>query len=297
MPGTRSFQHFYKRALLDSNRENKRPRIEMDRISDTTDDFSFPSNDSVDELHHLASDGVHSPPSTLASRSHIDTNGTSLRDIDLEQNLLEESLDDISFHSLESSASNGNKESEDDLGFTKHDCFVHELITVCDASGAPRHFYDTIMQTIRRQTREGLDPFKAPRRDTFLSKLRSKLDVPGAVQESVGNLKVTKFHFGEMLEDLINAQSHLMSFGKPQITEDTRSNELTHTQWYADTYDNMVKDPTKEVLLALILYGDKTGTDVNQRYALEPWMFTFANIPILSSHCGANLGSSHSYRR
>jgi hypothetical protein len=45
-------------------------------------------------------------------------------------------------------------------------------------------------------------------------------------------------------------------------------------------YDNLVKDPTKEVvLLALILYGDKTGTDVNQRYALEPWMFPFANIP------------------
>jgi hypothetical protein len=162
MPGTRSFQHFYKRALLDSNRENKRPRIEMDRTSDTPDDVSFPSNDSADESHHLASDGVHSPPSTLASRSHIDTNGTALRDIDLEQNLLEESLDDISFHSLESSASNGNMESEDDLGFTKHDCFVHELITVCDASGAPRHFYDTIMQTIWRQTKKVLSRSKHP---------------------------------------------------------------------------------------------------------------------------------------
>jgi hypothetical protein len=77
MPGTRSFQHFYKRTLLDSNRENKMPRIEMDRSSDTPDDVSFLSTDSADELHHLASDGVHSPPSTLASRSHIDTNGTS----------------------------------------------------------------------------------------------------------------------------------------------------------------------------------------------------------------------------
>jgi hypothetical protein len=180
----------------------------MDRTSDTPNDVSFPSNNSADESHHLASDGDHSPPSTLASRSHIDTNGTSLRDIDLEQNLFEGSLDDISFHSLESLASNGNKESKDDLGFTKHDCFVHELITVCDALGAPCHFYDTLMQTIRRQTKEGLDPFKAPRRDTFLSKLRSKLDVPGEVQESLGNLKVTKFNFREMLEDLINAQSH-----------------------------------------------------------------------------------------
>jgi hypothetical protein len=86
----------------------------MDCSSDTPDDVSFPSNDSADESHHLASDDDHSPPSNLASRSHIDTNSISLRDIDLEQNLLEESLDDISFHSLESSASNGNKESEDD---------------------------------------------------------------------------------------------------------------------------------------------------------------------------------------
>ena len=142
MPGTKSFQHFYKRALADASRDNKRRRIEMDRSSDTPDDASFPSTDSADEPHHLASDGDHSPMSNVASSLNIDTKVTSLRDIDLEQNLLEESMDDISLHSLESSASNGNKEPEDDLGFTKHDCFVHELITVCDASGAPRHLYD-----------------------------------------------------------------------------------------------------------------------------------------------------------
>jgi hypothetical protein len=93
--------------------------------------------------------------------------------------------------------------------------FFHELITLCDSSGAGCHLYDWIMQMIWRQMKEGLDPFKALCRDTFLSKLRSKLDIPGAVQESVGDFKVTKFHFREMLEDLINAQSHLISFGKP----------------------------------------------------------------------------------
>jgi hypothetical protein len=101
------------------------------------------------------------------------------------------------------------------------------------------------MQTIWRQMKEGLDSFKALRRDTFLSKLRSKLDVPGAVQESVGDLKVTKFHFREMLEDLVNAQLHLISFGKPQITEDTRSNKLTYAQWYVDMFGDLVKDPAK----------------------------------------------------
>jgi hypothetical protein len=57
----------------------------------------------------------------------------------VEQNLSEESLDDMSVPSRESLATNGNNESEDDLGFTKHDRFVHELITLCDSSGASPH--------------------------------------------------------------------------------------------------------------------------------------------------------------
>jgi hypothetical protein len=81
MPGTRSFQHFYKTAMGDANQENKRPRIGMDRSSDTPDDVSFPTNDSDDKSHHLALDRDHSPPSNLASRSHIDTAVCALADV------------------------------------------------------------------------------------------------------------------------------------------------------------------------------------------------------------------------
>jgi hypothetical protein len=33
-------------------------------------------------------------------------------------------------------------------------------------------------------------------------------------------------------------------------------------------------DAEKDLFLPVMMYGDKTGTDVNQRYPLEPWMFT-----------------------
>jgi hypothetical protein len=30
----------------------------------------------------------------------------------------------------------------------------------------------------------------------------------------------------------------------------------------------------QDLFLAVMMYGNKMGTDVNQRYPLEPWMFT-----------------------
>jgi hypothetical protein len=37
-------------------------------------------------------------------------------------------------------------------------------------------------------------------------------------------------------------------------------------------------DPDNVLFFPLLLYADKTGTDMNQWYLLEPWMFT---APIL----------------
>jgi hypothetical protein len=38
-------------------------------------------------------------------------------------------------------------------------------------------------------------------------------------------------------------------------------------------------DPDQDIMLPVILYMDKTGTDVNQRYSLEPVLFSLAAIP------------------
>ncbi len=56
--------------------------------------------------------------------------------------------------------------------------------------------------------------------------------------------------------------------------------ELMVKQWAQKTYDSIEAlddfDPDFDFFFPLILYADKTGTDVLQRYPLEPWMFTTA---------------------
>ena len=50
--------------------------------------------------------------------------------------------------------------------------------------------------------------------------------------------------------------------------------EMCAQKWYKETYAEFIKDPEKQFLLPLIFYIDETGTDVFQRYPLEPLMFT-----------------------
>jgi hypothetical protein len=54
--------------------------------------------------------------------------------------------------------------------------------------------------------------------------------------------------------------------------------------WYKNSIrrlQNYDKDPLKEAaefVLPIVMYVDKTGTSMNQRYPLEPFMFTKAII-------------------
>jgi hypothetical protein len=41
-------------------------------------------------------------------------------------------------------------------------------------------------------------------------------------------------------------------------------------------------DPDQDYFLALQVYSDKTGTDVNQQYPLEPWMFTLVALRLMA---------------
>jgi hypothetical protein len=49
-------------------------------------------------------------------------------------------------------------------------------------------------------------------------------------------------------------------------------------------------DPDNDFFLPLVLYRDKTGTNINQRYPLEPWMFT---MPVLCRHVREKANSWH----
>jgi hypothetical protein len=57
-------------------------------------------------------------------------------------------------------------------------------------------------------------------------------------------------------------------------TDDDKFVEMCAQKWYKQTYAEFVKDPQKQFLLPLIFYIDETGTDVFQRYPLEPLIFT-----------------------
>jgi hypothetical protein len=58
--------------------------------------------------------------------------------------------------------------------------------------------------------------------------------------------------------------------------------KIMSNEWASDTQRRIELkddfDPDVDFFLPLQLYSDKTGIDVNQRYRLEPWMFTFASL-------------------
>jgi hypothetical protein len=46
-------------------------------------------------------------------------------------------------------------------------------------------------------------------------------------------------------------------------------------QWAKHTFASLEDfDPNNDLFFPLVLYANKTGTDMNQWYPLEPWMFT-----------------------
>jgi hypothetical protein len=51
--------------------------------------------------------------------------------------------------------------------------------------------------------------------------------------------------------------------------------EVMSKCWASKTCDGIQDfNVDRDLLLTIMIYGDKTGANVNQRYSLEPWMFT-----------------------
>jgi hypothetical protein len=61
--------------------------------------------------------------------------------------------------------------------------------------------------------------------------------------------------------------------------------------WANDTFESLEDfDPDNDFFLPLVLYGDETGTNINQWYPLELWMFT---TPVLRRHARESAESWH----
>jgi hypothetical protein len=99
--------------------------------------------------------------------------------------------------------------------------------------------------------------------------------------------QIVHFPFLEMLCDLLGSSKFTdvnnlclnpsmadqFSQFMPMTVEDC--SKLMSKQWANDTFASLENfDPDNDLFFPLVLYANKNGTDVNQWYLLEPWMFT-----------------------
>ena len=78
------------------------------------------------------------------------------------------------------------------------------------------------------------------------------------------------------LDNLVVSDNNDLStlFQKFQCKDEDINLEVHSAKWYSDTFAKLVLNPELDWLVPLIFYIDKTGTDANQRFPLEPLMVT-----------------------
>ena len=168
-----------------------------------------------------------------------------------------------------------------DLQFTTQEMGTYEIMRLIDNSGAPRGLYDRLMALLKKQVKNGFNVQKASSRDLFLRRMQEKFRCPTLTTTVVSDCSVFMFPFQEMLQDLLDCRGddeiHLFD---PTVDKDADSGcELWNTPWMHQTMASYPDfDSEKEVLLPIILYMDKTGTDAYQRYSLEPVLFSLASL-------------------
>ena len=204
--------------------------------------------------------------------------------------------DDITIQSTDSSLEDG------DLNGYSADCYQHhrfdqmtrdetasyKIMTLLDSAGAPRICYDRLVALLKKLTKyEGFDVKKTLNRETLMRRLERRYKTRPRIQTSLVNRQeVFRFNFHDMLQDLLYSSSNHLHMimpereqGNPEIGTE---HELWNTPWMQNTFATEQYtsfDPKIDIMLPIILYMDKTGTDVNQRYSLEPVLFSFAAIP------------------
>ena len=154
-----------------------------------------------------------------------------------------------------------------------------EILNLLDSTRAPRGLYDQLLVVIRKHERNGFNICKAMGRDKFMVHLQKIVPSPTLVTVVIDGVTLYRFPFKEMLQDLLLSQRENFHVYNPTIDSIPGSgSELWNTPWMKDTYNMMISDDQTEILIPIILYMDKTGTDSFQRYPLEPVLFSIANL-------------------
>jgi hypothetical protein len=178
-----------------------------------------------------------------------------------------------------------------DMDLTTLEMASLELLTLCDDSGARRGLYNDLLALLRRFRKQKVDITKAKARHLIVRDLEKKVDAPKAKTVVVGGRDVLYFPFLQSLRDLLRSTifDNAKNLCVNQATEDWFKRfqpslakdfgEIMSRSWSTKTQDNMQDfDPDLDFFVGVMLYGDKTGTDVNQCYPLEPWMFTLTTL-------------------
>jgi hypothetical protein len=190
-------------------------------------------------------------------------------------------------HDINNNQNQNSVPNESNVALSPIDCATLEVLKLCHDAGVSLEFYDKLFAKLRKHsTKNKVDVTKLPKRDTFLKSLRARISSPPPIISHVGNLQVPHFDFLAQIRDLLgsfvfNDLNNLCVNLAPEeryrafvATDDDQYVEMCAQEWYQQTYQKFIKDPEKQFLLPLIFYIDETGTDVFQRYPLEPLMFT-----------------------
>ena len=171
---------------------------------------------------------------------------------------------------------------------TRDEIASYKIMSLLDSAGAPRICYNRLVALLKKLSKhQGFDVKKTVNRETLMKRLEGRFQTRPRIQSTVLNQQVVfRFTFQDMLQDLIYSSSKYLHEILPphghEIPVAGTEHELWNTTWMRNTFGTQpYKDfnPKNDIMLPIILYMDKTGTDVNQRYSLEPVLFSVAAIP------------------
>jgi hypothetical protein len=162
-----------------------------------------------------------------------------------------------------------------------------ELLSLCDNSGARCGFYDELLTLLRWFQKKRINITKAKGCECLLKMIGLKVSAPAAKVTMVGDCPIVYFPFLDSLRDLLlsttfddldnlcinkEEQDCFKPF-KPVTNNDY--GELMVKDWERDLLEGIEDfDAENDLFLAVMMYSNKTGTNMNQRYPFKPWMFT-----------------------
>jgi len=188
------------------------------------------------------------------------------------------------------------------------DCELSMLLLIhkCDQYGLPRKFLDELLDIIQHEMQHrNFNPATAPSRKTVVKKVTKKYGSnrkPEAVRLRLHDaasldtrdrdaILYCKFCIKQAILDLINVKRIFGDLNNLVVNKTDRwklytsdpnlRDEILDGTWFRSYVRKIVGegfDEALEFVIPLIIYVDKTGTDINQRYPLEPLIFTFAII-------------------